>query len=151
MLQPDRYWLNVLYFPFSEVTPITAVEKVLDDGVLVTFLLAVGGAALTGWGLVRLRAVNRAMVRETWVEPVADFFRHYGVHTGLYRISDIVLGVVSNVFYQDMGFSKPEIATAVKTFGVVVSIAGSFLGGLLATRFNVMRILMLCRSLVMGQ
>jgi len=61
---------------------------------------------------------------------------------GLYRISDIVLGVIANVFYQDMGFSKPEIAQAVNTFGVLVSIAGGFLGGLLATRFGVMRILM---------
>jgi PAT family beta-lactamase induction signal transducer AmpG len=62
---------------------------------------------------------------------------------GLYRISDIVLGVISNVFYQDIGFSKPQIATAVKTFGVLVSIAGGLLGGLMATRYGVMRILML--------
>jgi PAT family beta-lactamase induction signal transducer AmpG len=33
------------------------------------------------------------------------------------------------VFYQDLGFSKPQIAQAVNTFGVVVSIAGGFLGG----------------------
>jgi PAT family beta-lactamase induction signal transducer AmpG len=30
---------------------------------------------------------------------------------GLYRVSDIVLGVVANIFYQDMGFSKIEIIT----------------------------------------
>jgi PAT family beta-lactamase induction signal transducer AmpG len=46
------------------------------------------------------------------------------------------------VFYQDLGFSKVEIAQAVKTFGVVVSIAGGFLGGLLATRLGVMRSLL---------
>jgi hypothetical protein len=54
-----------------------------------------------------------------------------------------VLGVISNVFYQDIGFSKPQIATAVKTFGVIVSILGGLLGGLMATRYGVMRILML--------
>jgi PAT family beta-lactamase induction signal transducer AmpG len=43
------------------------------------------------------------------------------------------------VFYQDMGFSKIEIANAVKTFGVIVSILGGFWGGLLATRLGVMR------------
>lgn len=103
-----------------------------------------------GWGLVRFGLASRAQARSTWVEPVLDFFRRYGVGTawlvlalvGLYRISDIVLGVISNVFYQDMGFSKPEIAYAVKTFGVVVSIGGGFLGGILATRFGVMRALM---------
>ncbi|KAA6187484.1 AmpG family muropeptide MFS transporter [Thiohalocapsa marina] len=115
------------------------------------FLLAIGVAVAVGWSLVRVGLVDRPMARETWVAPVLDFFRRYGLATallllaliGLYRISDIVLGVISNVFYQDLGFTKPEIAKAVKTFGVLVSIAGGFLGGVLATRFGVMRILML--------
>lgn len=54
-----------------------------------------------------------------------------------------MLGVISNVFYQDLGFTKPQIATAVQTFGVLISIVGGMLGGLLATRFGVMPILML--------
>ena len=62
---------------------------------------------------------------------------------GVYRISDIVLGVISNVFYQDLGFSKSEIAAVVKTFGVVMTIAGGFIGGLLSIRFGVIRILFL--------
>ncbi|WP_200236938.1 AmpG family muropeptide MFS transporter [Thiohalocapsa halophila] len=117
----------------------------------VRLALAIGVAGLVGWGLVQLGAVDRAMAAETWVAPVLDFFRRYGLATallllalvGLYRISDIVLGVIANVFYQDIGFAKPEIARAVNTFGVLVSIVGGFLGGLLATRFGVMRILML--------
>jgi MFS transporter, PAT family, beta-lactamase induction signal transducer AmpG len=112
--------------------------------------LGLGAAFGTGWALVRAGLASRAQARTTWVEPVLDFFKRYGVHTawlllalvGLYRISDIVLGVISNVFYQDMGFSKPEIAYAVKTFGVVISIVGGFLGGLLTTRLGVMRSLM---------
>ena len=115
------------------------------------FALAIALALATGWLLVAAGAVNRAMARETWIEPALDFFRRYGFASamlllaliGLYRISDIVLGVISNVFYQDIGFTKPQIATAVKTFGVIVSIAGGLLGGLMATRYGVMRILML--------
>lgn len=115
------------------------------------FLTAVAFAVLIGWGLVRLGLVNRDMAYETWIEPILDFFTRYGLRTallllalvGLYRIADIVPGVISNVFYQDLGFTKPEIATAVKTFGVIVSILGGFLGGLFATRFGVMRTLML--------
>jgi PAT family beta-lactamase induction signal transducer AmpG len=118
---------------------------------LLRFVLAVTAAAGVGWLLVGVGAVDQAMARETWVEPVLDFFNRYGLRTallilaliGLYRISDIVLGVIANVFYQDTGFSKPQIATAVQTFGVFVSIAGGLLGGLLATRHGVMRILML--------
>ena len=62
---------------------------------------------------------------------------------GIYRISDIVLGVIANVFYQDLGFSKAEIAAIVKTFGLFMTIAGGFLGGVLAVRYGVIRILML--------
>lgn len=115
------------------------------------FTLAIAVAVLVGWLLVSMGMVNRGMARDTWLEPIKDFFQRYGMKTallllaliGLYRITDIVPGVISNVFYQDLGFSKPEIATAVKTFGVVVSIAGGFLGGLFATRYGVMRTLML--------
>lgn len=117
----------------------------------VHFTFAIAAAVAAGWILVAAGAVNAVMARETWVEPAMDFFDRYGLKTallllaliGLYRISDIVLGVISNVFYQDIGFSKPQIATAVKTFGVIVSILGGLLGGLMATRYGVMRILML--------
>jgi hypothetical protein len=107
------------------------------------------GLGRLGAGAPRRRGPRHGA--ETWVAPVLDFFRRYGLATallllalvGLYRISDIVLGVIANVFYQDLGFTKPEIAKAVNTFGVFVSIIGGFLGGILATRFGVMRILML--------
>ena len=118
---------------------------------VIRMLSAIAAAGIIGTLLVKLGVVNRQMAIQTWIAPVMDFFRRYGWKSallllaliGLYRISDIVAGVISNVFYQDMGFSKNEIATAVKTFGVVVSIAGGFLGGLMAQRFAVMRVLML--------
>lgn len=107
-------------------------------------------AVLTGRLLVLLGLVRGEVVRQTWVLPLADFFQRYGRHAalllaliGLYRISDIVAGVIANVFYADMGFSKDEIAGAVKTFGVLMSIAGGFFGGLLAQRFAVMKMMML--------
>jgi PAT family beta-lactamase induction signal transducer AmpG len=54
-----------------------------------------------------------------------------------------VLGVIANVFYQDLGFAKVEIATIVKTFGLLMTLAGGFLGGVLAVRYGVIRILFL--------
>lgn len=114
-------------------------------------LTAIGTAILTGYLLVQAGAVNRQMAYETWIAPIVDFFKRYGWQTavlllaliGLYRISDIVAGVISNVFYQDMGFSKDEIATAVKVVGVWISLLGGFVGGVLSQRFNVMKVLML--------
>lgn len=89
------------------------------------------------------------MVVEGYVAPIKDFFARYGklaiwvlLLIGFYRVSDIVLGIIANVFYQDMGYSKIDIANVTKVFGVIVTITGSFLGGLLAIRIGVMRALM---------
>jgi PAT family beta-lactamase induction signal transducer AmpG len=61
----------------------------------------------------------------------------------VYRISDVVMGVMSNPFYQEMGFTKDEVATVSKVYGVVMTIAGAGLGGLLVLRLGVMRTLFL--------
>ena len=91
------------------------------------------------------------MVNNTYIEPVKDFFNRYGLKVamlllaviGLYRISDIVLGVMANIFYQDMGFTKVEIATISKTFGLFMTIAGGFLGGIMAMRIGVFKVFFL--------
>ena len=106
-------------------------------------------ALLLGSVLVKMGAVNKQMAYETWVNPIADFFRRYGVKLalvlllliGFYRISDIISGVISNVFYQDLNFTKEQIAEAVKVYGVIFSLIGGFLGGLLAQRMNIMKLM----------
>ena len=142
---------------FFAGTPAESLQAAMGGGPVATLVvealrlgIALAAAGLVGWVLVRAGVADVEVARTTWVVPVRDFFDRYGASTawlvlaliGLYRISDIVLGVISNVFYSDMGFTKIEIANAVKTFGVVISIVGGFLGGILATRFGVMRCLM---------
>ncbi len=113
---------------------------------IISLLFSLAGIYL----LVIFNIVNRKMVYSTYIEPVADFFKRYGkaailllLLVGLYRISDIVLGVISNVFYHDLGFSKNEIATTTKVFGIIMTLLGGFLGGLMTMRYGVMRILLL--------
>ena len=113
---------------------------------LTSLAFALGGIYL----LVILNIVNQKMVYSTYIEPVSDFFKRYGkaaflllLLVGLYRISDIVLGVIANVFYHDLGFSKNEIATTTKVFGIIMTLVGGFLGGLMTMRYGVMRILLL--------
>ncbi len=121
-------------------------------------LLALTAAAAVGFILMKLSIVSYPMVDRTYLMPVKDFFERYGwsmawillAVIGLYRISDIVLGVISNVFYQDLGFTKSEIATVAKTFGLLMTIAGGFLGGLLASRVGVIRLLLLGGVLAAG-
>ncbi len=106
-------------------------------------------ASLVGALLVRAGAIRKQLALDTWVLPVMDFFSRYGrtaalllALIGLYRISDIVAGVIANVFYKDMGFDKKEIADAVKAFGMVMAIAGGFVGGALLQRFALMKMMM---------
>jgi PAT family beta-lactamase induction signal transducer AmpG len=82
------------------------------------------------------------------ISPLLDFVRRYRWQAVLilaliatYRISDVVMGVMSNPFYVDMGYTKEEVATVSKVFGVIMTIVGAALGGLLTVRFGVMRIL----------
>ena len=84
------------------------------------------------------------------LEPFADFFRRYRWQAALilaliaiYRISDVVMGIMANPFYVDMGYTKDEVAAVTKVYGVVMTLAGAFVGGALALRVGVMRVLML--------
>jgi len=118
---------------------------------LVRLTVALSVAFVVAKLVIQVGVIKQEIVEQTYIVPVKDFFQRYGwslawlllALIGLYRISDIVLGVISNVFYQDLGFTKVEIATVVKTFGLLMTILGGFLGGLLAVRFGVMRILFL--------
>jgi PAT family beta-lactamase induction signal transducer AmpG len=89
-------------------------------------------------------------LREAVVEPFADFVRRYRWQAAIilaliavYRISDVVMGIMANPFYVDMGYTKDEVAAVTKVYGVVMTLAGSFVGGVLALRLGVMRVLML--------
>ena len=67
-----------------------------------------------------------------------------GVLLGLvatYRMSDTVMGVMANVFYIDQGFTKEQIASVSKLFGLFMTLLGAGLGGLLIVRFGIMPIL----------
>ena len=109
---------------------------------------AVGAAVVAGFVLVQAGAVPRAMAVETYVAPFADFLGRFGRAAVLilalvatFRIADIVMGVMANVFYTDLGFEKHEIGLISGGFGLGMTIVGTFLGGLLILRYGIMRIL----------
>ncbi len=101
------------------------------------------------------RAMTPARNMSEWlkgalIEPFADFLTRYGKQAllilaliAIYRISDVVMGIMANPFYVDMGFTKDEVAAVTKIYGVIMTLVGAFLGGVLSMRFGVMRVLML--------
>ncbi|WP_428442897.1 AmpG family muropeptide MFS transporter [Photobacterium sagamiensis] len=82
--------------------------------------------------------------------PFQDFFSRYGRNAllilaliGCYRISDVVMGVMANAFYVDMGFSKTEVASVSKVYGVIMTLVGAGLGGIMVSKWGTLRILAL--------
>lgn len=114
-------------------------------------------AIITGFALVKLGLVSQDVARETYVDPFADFFARFG-KTALiilaliatYRITDIVMGVMANVFYLDLGFEKEVIGRVSKAFGLGATIAGGFVGGVVTVRYGVRRTLFLGGVLVVA-
>ena len=108
----------------------------------------------------RVAASGRSRRLLDWVAvaivgPLVDFFRRNGrlaiiilALVGLYRLSDITMGIMANPFYVDIGFTKSEVASISKVFGLFMTILGAFLGGLLVARFGILRPLLLGAVLV---
>ncbi|MEM9100813.1 MAG: MFS transporter [Pseudomonadota bacterium] len=88
-----------------------------------------------------LKSVIQAVVM-----PFAEFAKRYGVWAvvvlvlvSVYRLSDLAMGIMVNPFYSDMGYTKAEIATIVKVYGVAMTVLGSFVGGLIIYRYHILR------------
>ncbi|QFI40305.1 AmpG family muropeptide MFS transporter [Moritella marina ATCC 15381] len=84
------------------------------------------------------------------VKPLTDLFQRYGKTCLIllaivitYRISDIVMGIMANPFYVDMGYSKAEVAAISKIFGVIMTLVGAGLGGLLVSSLGLLSTLLL--------
>jgi len=96
--------------------------------------------------LIIIKFLNKESAKNAYAKPVLDFLNRYGSKAtsillliGLYRISDVVLGVMANVFYIEKGFSIAEIATYSKFFGTIATIVGGVIGGLASVHLGVMR------------
>ena len=148
----------LVFTGLSSVTPILVHSIEPMTGHMAAAFAAEGlrlcssvvSALLVGSVLVRLHVVSPAMVDETYVAPFRDFFQRFGkmalvvlLLIATFRISDVIMGAVANVFYDDMGYTKQQIATITKTFGLFMTIIGGFMGGILALRYGVMKSLWL--------
>ncbi len=105
---------------------------------------------LAAWGLSGAALSLAAWLHGAVLSPLLEFLRRYRWQALLvlaliatYRISDVVMGVMANPFYVDMGYTKDEVATVAKVYGVIMTIVGAALGGLLTARWGVMRTLFL--------
>ncbi|PNS08897.1 AmpG family muropeptide MFS transporter [Solilutibacter silvestris] len=79
--------------------------------------------------------------------PFADFFERKGLKIGLpilllivtFRFNYTTMGVAANPFYIDMGFTLDQIALVSKVYGVIMTMVGAVLAGVLIRRFGLLR------------
>ena len=104
-------------------------------------VVGVGGCLLSP--RLDLPAPEAAAKAAAFGEPLADLVRRYGASlvailalVAIYRLPDFVSGVMANPLYIDLGFSKSEIATVSKLYGVWIGMAGAFGGGVAVARLG---------------
>ncbi|WP_417476591.1 AmpG family muropeptide MFS transporter [Maricaulis sp.] len=85
-------------------------------------------------------------VAEAIIEPFKQFATRLGVWivpvfllVAFYRLSDFTMGVMASPLYSDIGFDRAIVGGIQSGPGLIATIAGGFLGGLIAYKFGVLR------------
>lgn len=91
----------------------------------------------------------RGWLNEHIVAPFTDFMQRESwlailLFILLYKLADAFMGMMTNPFLLEIGFSKQDIASVVKVYGLAATIAGSFIGGAMIVRLGIMRALWIC-------
>ncbi|MBL8837797.1 MAG: MFS transporter [Alphaproteobacteria bacterium] len=90
-----------------------------------------------------------AWIRTAVIGPFAEFTTRPSwiailVFIVLYKFGDALAGVMANAFYVATGFTRVEVASISKVFGVVATLAGVGAGGIIVARLGHYRALFVC-------
>ena len=126
------------------------MAALMGVGLVTTLLMPEPPASMAA--SAQTRADLRGWLRQAVAEPFTDFFARNGATTAalillfimLYKVGDALLGAVTSPLYVELGFHKTEVAAIVKTYGVVATLVGVFLGGALVRAQGLVRSLWIC-------
>jgi PAT family beta-lactamase induction signal transducer AmpG len=87
--------------------------------------------------------------------PFRDLYERIGaghllaiiVFIVLYKFGDALAGSMANPLYVALGFTKDEVATVSKVYGVIATMGGVAMGGVFVARLGVFRALLICGGL----
>lgn len=140
LILADQFSWNLVYY---------FVAAVMGIGVLTTLLAKEKGLAPS----------KKDFHFPTWfktavIDPFVDFTNHPRWYIILifvvcFKLTDAFAGNLSLPFLLDIGFTKTEIATIVKTFGLFATLLGAFLGGFIVKKIGLMKSLYLAAIIQM--
>lgn len=86
-------------------------------------------------------SIQKYTLKRTFTEPFIEFFkRKYSILILLaitfYKLGDAMSGVVATPFYIELGFSLQEISGIVKIYGLISTIFGCYIGGILVYKYG---------------
>ena len=84
----------------------------------------------------------KCFLKDSVIIPLKDFIKRDNwililLFILIYRLSDAYFGPMSMVFYDDMGFSKIEIASITKIYGTISTIIGGIVGGIIVSKLGI--------------
>ncbi len=99
-----------------------------------------------------LAARVEAWLKSAVIAPFRDMFARMGGRQLLaivlfivfYKFGDALAGSMANPLYVELGFTKVEVATVAKVYGVIATLGGVALGGILVMRWGVFAALLVC-------
>ncbi len=131
----------ICFLNFPEIKNLNNFYNFLFN--IFKILFSFGCALLTLLILEKVELLPKKHASKVFLNPITDFLSRYKklaltilILIGLYRIADVVMGVMANIFYLEKGYSIKDIATFSKFFGLIATIIGGFLGGLFSIRFG---------------
>jgi PAT family beta-lactamase induction signal transducer AmpG len=140
----------------ASATPWPVVYAVMAVLVLIGFAAAWWAPIPAGDEALRQQTGARGgagqWLREAVVDPFLEFFRRNRPGVALvilgfillYKLGDSFAGVMANPFYIRIGFTKMQIASVSKVFGVAATLFGVFVGGVIVKRLGILASLFVC-------
>jgi PAT family beta-lactamase induction signal transducer AmpG len=95
----------------------------------------------------KTKASMREWINDGIIGPFKDFMQKKGwavllIFIMIYRLGDNIIGQMSTVFYQELGFTGTEVGSASKFFGMWMTILGTLFIGSLSYRIDLMKALL---------
>jgi len=83
-------------------------------------------------------------LRESVIEPFKEFIQRNGavlilLFVFFFKLGDALSGSMLSPFYKEMGYQKEDIALIAKTFGLISSMVGLFIGGITIYKIGILR------------